>query len=194
MMQAVVELDESSHQSLREAVRDASGRADVRLAVGAIYEHLQDAIDLRKPICNTSGRCCRFDEYGHRLFVTTMELATFVSDLPAPIKSPATPSREQTAPPISKTQSACPFQIQNLCTAHKIRPFGCRVFFCDPTATDWQTQQYERLHGHLKRLHDELNVPYFYVEWRQALAALGILTAFELQSPRNLLSQPAVLL
>jgi hypothetical protein len=152
-------MDESSRKAFRAAVVRSSHRSDVRDSVGALYQHLQDAIEIRGPICERSGRCCRFDEYGHRLFVTTMELATFAFAS----ESPANPPRDS---------CGCPFQIDGLCSVHTIRPFGCRVFFCDPTATEWQNQQYERFHGLLKKLHEDLKVPYFYVEWRQALAML----------------------
>jgi Fe-S-cluster containining protein len=151
----VIELDDIAAAQIRDAVRAASARDDVRLAVSCLYEQLQDAIDLRRPRCDVSGRCCRFEEFGHRLFVTTMELAAFVADAPAV--------------PDSWNGSGCPFQSDRLCTVHAIRPFGCRVFFCDSTATDWQRQQYEHFHTRLRRLHEELGVPYFYVEWRTAL-------------------------
>ena len=55
-----------------------------------------------------------------------------------------------------------------------IRPFGCRMFFCDATAAEWQNQTYERFHTQLKTLHHELSIPYYYVEWRSALSALGL--------------------
>lgn len=176
-------------EELREAVLRASGRPEVGEAVGAIYAQLQDAIDLRRPICSASGRCCNFEEFGHRLYVTTMELAKFVADLNVvgggwwvdrteeprqlpralPILSTADPR-----PTTHNPQASCPFQIDRLCSVHTIRPFGCRVFFCDPTATDWQHEQYERHHTQLRRLHEELAVPYFYVEWRFALRTLGL--------------------
>src|SRR5438874_1280896 len=62
---------------LKEAVERAAGRADVREAIEQVYRDLQQEIDIRKPVCKTSGRCCRFEEFGHRLYVTTMELAAF---------------------------------------------------------------------------------------------------------------------
>ncbi|HWE94497.1 MAG TPA: hypothetical protein VG269_11085, partial [Tepidisphaeraceae bacterium] len=68
----------------------------------------------------------------------------------------------------------CPFQRLKLCTVHAIRPFGCRMFFCDATSTQWQNDAYERFHAELKQLHERLEVPYFYVEWRQALRELGL--------------------
>jgi hypothetical protein len=48
------------------------------------------------------------------------------------------------------------------------------MFFCDATSTQWQNQAYEQFHARLQALHGELDVPYRYVEWRAALAMLGI--------------------
>src|SRR5258706_4389081 len=64
-------------------VEEASSRAEVREAVSNLYSEVQREIDARRPLCVISGRCCRFEEYGHRLFVTTMELASFVHELQA---------------------------------------------------------------------------------------------------------------
>jgi len=139
----------------------AAMRPDVCEAVENVYLALQDAIDLRRPICVSSGRCCRFEEYGHRLFVTTLEMAAFVSQA------------KRSLNPATCDKTGCPFQLNRLCDVHEIRPFGCRIFFCDETSTQWQAEQYERFHRELKRLHDELAIRYFYVEWREALAALS---------------------
>lgn len=137
-------------------MRAASSRADVAAAVENVYRALQDRIELRRPVCAASGRCCRFDEYGHNLFVTTMEMAAFAS-------------KQR----IARTSlHGCPFQVDRLCTVHAIRPLGCRVFFCDETSVDWQREQYECFQRELRRLHEALQVPYFYVEWRAALAAM----------------------
>ena len=159
----MIAIDDQTRTELRDAVRAAAPRADVRDAVANVYRALQEQIELRRPVCATSGRCCRFDEFGHRLFVTTMELAAFSADLGAGA------SVRETA---SGDPGACPFQRDKLCTVHAIRPFGCRVFFCDETSTDWQRHQYESFHAELKRLHERLAVPYFYVEWRAALRAV----------------------
>jgi hypothetical protein len=51
------------------------------------------------------------------------------------------------------------------------------MYFCDPTAQDWQQGMYERFHAQLKQLHEDLGVPYFYVEWRGALKDLGLVGA-----------------
>jgi len=147
--------------SFAEIVIAASKREEVRLGVERIYEQVNREIEQRRPLCVVSGRCCRFDEYGHRLYVTTLEMAKFVFDLPVTERKPGEPG-------------GCPFQIGKLCTVHGIRPFGCRMFFCDATSTEWQNEAYERFHTQLKALHAELDVPYAYVEWREALRRMGM--------------------
>ena len=161
---------------LRQHVEAAAARADVREAVARVYADLQSAIDARRPVCNASGRCCRFEEFGHRLYVSTLELAVFVASLRA--KGGTWDGK------------GCPFQVGGLCSVHAIRPFGCRMYFCDASSTQWQNEQYERVHGELKRLHGELDVPYFYVEWRAALGALGLLPPVTDPPPEGTLSLP----
>jgi Fe-S-cluster containining protein len=145
---------------LRDAVMQAAKNPEIRAAVARVYADLQREIDARKPVCNASGRCCRFEEFGHRLYVTTIELAAFVAGL--------------SDGPTHANPGGCPFQVDGLCSVHPIRPFSCRVFFCDSTSDEWQRQQYERFHGELKRLHEEFAVPYRYVEWRDALRQLDL--------------------
>jgi Fe-S-cluster containining protein len=149
---------------LTQAIVEAAARDEVVEAIGAIYGAVNQEIDARRPVCVMSGRCCRFEEYGHRLYVTTMELAAFLrSGLLG----------ERLGLNSTWDGQGCPFQINRLCSVHSFRPFGCRVFFCDPAATQWQQDLYEQYHAQLKRLHESLNVPYFYLEWRQGLEALA---------------------
>jgi len=163
----VLKLSEEDRRAFGSAVKIAADRAEVGRAIANVYLALGDAIELRKPVCKTSGRCCRFEEFGHLLLVTTMEMAAFVRNRPAAI-------------PLADV--GCPFQVDKLCSVHSIRPFGCRIFFCDETAADWQKTQYERFHAEIKRLHDEMAVPYFYVEWREALAAIAAASESEYPS------------
>ncbi len=152
---------------MRDAVRAAAPRDDVREAVEAVYQDLAVQVEQRKPVCIVSGRCCRFEEFGHRLFVTTLELAAFARGFGQ------TPRPKPLADAIADWQGAgCPFQVGKLCGVHALRPFGCRVFFCDQTATQWQQEAYEAFHARLKRRHEELGVPYYYVEWRAAIRAV----------------------
>jgi Fe-S-cluster containining protein len=180
---------------LTEVVLLASQCTDALTAVRSIYARLQTEIDRRKPICVVSGKCCNFETYGHRLYVTTLELATFMQDLKTTIVTRASgpgvdipkhrglnvltnPARAggpcHDATTLPTIGPGCPLQIGRLCGVHAIRPFGCRIFFCDPTADDWQKVQYELFHAELKQLHNRFEIPYLYVEWGAALAALGI--------------------
>ena len=170
-------------ETLAIAVRAASARPEVEAAVQALYADVQSAIDARRPACAVSGRCCRFEEYGHRLYVTTLELAAFLAaqegDAPAepgPGESKLRLGRSLALPLMDSATwdgTGCPFQRARLCSVHAIRPFGCRIFFCDATSDGWQHARYEEFHAELKRLHEELAVPYRYVEWREALRELG---------------------
>jgi hypothetical protein len=143
-MSPIVDMEFSSQ--LESAVRDAAGRSEVLAAVSRAYGELQVRIEERQPICVVSGKCCTG---GH------------------PAASPRRGAEGWDG-------TGCPFQIGKLCGVHGFRPFGCRVFFCDPTATQWQQDQYERFHGELRKRHDELGIPYFYVEWRAGLRAVGL--------------------
>lgn len=99
------------------------------------------------------------------MFLTTLELARFVSDLKASAANSAIHGWDG---------AGCPYQVNGLCDVHALRPLGCRIFFCDATATQWQNALYERLHADLRHLHESLKIPYFYVEWRSALQELGL--------------------
>lgn len=125
--------------------------------VEAIYQKLGDAVKARQPVCVASGRCCKFEEFGHRLFVTTLEMAHFMQSKPQAVANP--------------DPAGCPFQSGRLCTVHTIRPFGCRIYYCDPTAQQWQQDLYEQMHRELKELHETFEISYFYIEWREALEA-----------------------
>ena len=153
----------SAADDIRRAVRAAAARRDVPPAVQSIYDDLAVQVQQRRPVCEMSGRCCRFEDYGHRLYVTTIELAAFARGIEQGGPVPAMQAWDG---------AGCPFQVSKLCGVHPIRPFGCRIFFCDPTATQWQNDLYERHHATLKRLHEQLDIPYYYLEWRTALRIL----------------------
>ena len=71
----------------------------------------------------------------------------------------------------------CPYQHGGRCLARDSRALGCRLFFCDPAASDWSCRVYEDIHNQIKRLHAAHSLPYVYAELTTALA--------ELASPRQ---------
>lgn len=169
----MLKLSEQDAQTLRAAIALARAHPLLLSAVRSLYADVQHEIDLRKPRCDASGRCCNFEKFGHRLFVTTLELAAFLDELAAHPESSTDPSPIRHLALDIRHSPTCPFQLDRLCSVHTIRPFGCRIFFCDPTATDWQHDQYETFHLRLRQLHTDLNVPYLYVEWREGLRAVA---------------------
>lgn len=90
----------------------------VRQAVREVYAAADRSVAEAGPRCDASGRCCRFEEYGHTLFISHFEAEVLLESAP-PFQQPVSPS-------------GCPFQVDGLCTAREARPLGCRIYFCDP--------------------------------------------------------------
>ncbi len=152
-----------------DAIRRAARREDVRKAMEAFYAELDAAIAAYQPVCRRRGACCRFDEYGHNLFVTTLEAAYFLAFVtPPPSGTLLGASAEGVA------RSGCPCQVEGRCGARDVRPMGCRIFFCDPQSQYWQGPLTEDSLRVLRALHERFAVPYRYVEWRNLLASLGL--------------------
>jgi len=164
------------------AWRAAASDPVIDRALGDLYDRLDADVAKRGPTCWVSGRCCRFDEYDHRLYVTGLEVVwvlarvasqksqvTSQGALPGSALDMETSSLKR--PPAA--DGACVFQEGGLCGIRDIRPMGCRVFFCQQGTEDWQRELYERHLGDLRALHDAHDVPYRYLEWRSALEAAG---------------------
>ncbi len=122
---------------------------EIRNKVFALYAEAENDIAAAGPVCLASGRCCRFKEQGHTLFLSNLEAEALLSG----------------APPYDRSVSAdfCPFQKENLCTAREHRPLGCRVYYCDPSYQETGNHITEKYLRRLKALADELGL-----EWRYA--------------------------
>ncbi len=115
----------------------------------ALYDSVDAEVKAAGPQCQASGRCCRFKEYGHTLFVSELEARALLDSAPA-YSTPVSPD-------------FCPFQSGNLCTARSERPLGCRIYFCDPAYQDTGNQIMEKHLRILKKLADE-----YKLDWRYA--------------------------
>jgi len=137
----------------------------VDAAIRAIHADVAEATRAARPLCLASGRCCDFEAFGHRLYVTGLETAwclAQVGRIPGSVEI-----AEATA------RGTCPFLVNRMCGIHTVRPFACRTFFCDRDATDWQRELHERCHATMRALHELHAIPYRYGEWRAMLALLG---------------------
>ena len=144
----------------------AAGRAEVAAELDAVYEYVAAAVESRGPRCWVSGRCCNFGGHGHRLYVTGLEAAYTVLRT-AGRGGPALSDASLRA---AVDAGGCPFQVERLCGAHAARPLGCRVYFCDHTAQEWQRELSERALRLVRSLHERHAVEYRYGEWRGLLA------------------------
>ena len=57
-----------------------------RAALHALYAALDAEVARLGPVCELSGRCCRFAEYGHTLFVSAPEAALLLDEAPPPCR------------------------------------------------------------------------------------------------------------
>lgn len=158
----------SSDHDQWQAWRSAAQRGEVAERLRGLLDEIDLAVAGSGFACQRSGRCCKFESFGHRLYMTGLEVAWFrrlAGDPPVTVADGG-----MSLPVLDARRDGCPYQVDSACGVHKHRPFACRVFFCQEGSDDWQTKQYEAFQVKIKRLHEELGLPYRYMEWRQGLA------------------------
>ena len=116
-------------------------RAELQQNLRSLYAEVDAAVAAAGPLCDASGRCCRFKEWGHVLYLSELEAQLLLESAPA------------YAQPVSP--DFCPFQVEKLCTAREPRPLGCRIYFCDPAYQETGNRIMEQALQKLKRLAEE---------------------------------------
>ena len=133
----------------------------LRRRVLELYQDVDREVAAAGPVCVASGRCCRFKEYGHTLFVSNPEADVLLAAGPlTPNPSPLGGEGLGVRGPV--TADYCPFQQGNLCTAREPRPLGCRVYYCDPNYQETGARITEKYLRRLKELADANGVPWLY--------------------------------
>ncbi|QDU62548.1 hypothetical protein Pan216_34150 [Planctomycetes bacterium Pan216] len=107
----------------------------------SLYESIDEQISEAGPRCEASGKCCRFKEFDHTLFLTEPEAELLLE--------PGLP------PGPHDGTIGCPYQVGGLCTARERRPVACRTFFCDPSFEEKMVTMTEDSIGRLKAWHRE---------------------------------------
>lgn len=102
-----------------------------------IYNKLDIELSKINPGCDGCGTCCHFDEYGHELYVSNIEVEYILENVDVP--------------PFDPDQKTCPFFVEKKCTIREHRTLGCRVFFCNP---DYKEQSYEIYNKYYKMIKD----------------------------------------
>lgn len=114
-----------------------------------LYAEVDRDVAAAGPVCVASGRCCRFKEYGHVLYLSSLE-ANVLLDAAPKYETPV-------------ATEFCPFQKANLCTAREPRPLACRIYFCDSAYQETGNGITEQALQRLKVLCDAEGI-----EWRYA--------------------------
>jgi Fe-S-cluster containining protein len=162
--------DDPSSEELVRAWFAAIERPDVADGLRALHEHIASEVAAHRPVCLASGHCCHFERFDHRLYVTGLDVVWCVRSLALRGGPAATAAAVDEA----KARGDCPFLLDGRrCGAHIERPLGCRIFFCDRGAREWQEDLYQRTHDALRDLHDRHAIPYRYGEWRAMLAMVA---------------------
>jgi hypothetical protein len=130
--------------------------------VAEIYDWLDEQIrDSRKQAgrCDACGKCCDFDKYDHRLFVTSPELIYLIENL----------GYENIKP---MTTGCCPYQVDGRCSIYKYRFAGCRIFCCSGDA-DFQSRLSELTLAMFRQICIDFDVPYRYADLPTALNSVA---------------------
>jgi hypothetical protein len=120
-----------------------------RRQVLQLYQEVDREVAAAGPMCVASGRCCRFKEFGHVLFLSNLEAEVLLRNAPPYDKQDITPD-------------FCPFQKGNLCTARQPRPLACRIYYCDPNYQQTGAQLSETFLRRLKELAQDHGVAWRY--------------------------------
>lgn len=138
-------------------------------AVSQVYHLLDQYITTAAGLCQNCGRCCDFDKYGHRLYVTTLEILYLLKNgPPAGLSIPNRPAGQ------------CAYQRGPDCSARQGRPSGCRIYHCRALAEPFQNELSEKVLGQLRSLHHRFGAVYHYadlLDWQEKLASNRQLTA-----------------
>jgi len=109
--------------------------------------------------CEGCGKCCDFDEFDHRLFVTPPELIYLAANSGAENIKPM---------PINR----CPYHIAGQCSVYEYRFAGCRIFCCNADV-DFQSRLSESALDKLTSICTDFQIPYRYTGVAVALNDLA---------------------
>jgi Fe-S-cluster containining protein len=134
-----------------------SQNEEIVAEIGHLYAWLDIILDSHKVEagdCSACGKCCDFDAYGHRLYVTHAEMLYFSQKMGGNLKS--------------MPSGKCPYMDKNRCSVHEHRFLGCRIYGCQGDS-DFQNKLTEQALSRLKALCDSIDIHYTYMDLRQAL-------------------------
>jgi len=124
-------------------------------AVGQVYDWIDSQTGQTASQCDACGKCCDFENYDHRLFVTSPELIYFAAKIDPDKIKPMPAGR-------------CPYNIDGKCTVYPYRFAGCRIFYCKGDK-EIQNQLSEQVAEKFKDICEKSGLPYRYTDLPDAL-------------------------
>jgi len=134
-------------------------------AVEQLYSDIEQHLAGIDSACDNCGKCCDFDRYGHRLYVTTLEMLYFWYGL-AQSHTNQPPETGKTPP-----DGPCPYRQDQGCVIRPFRPASCRIFYCRAVPEKFQNELTEQVLQRLRKLHEQFAAPYYYADLRQWLSS-----------------------
>ena len=139
-------------------VAESKAKSHLLNKVAEVYGWLDEQIRFTEGLvgrCDSCGKCCDFDAFDHRLFVTPPELMYLVAKLGGVNLKPMAEGR-------------CPYHLVCQCTVYKYRFAGCRIFSCKGDS-EFQSGLSESVLKKFKLICTEFNIPYRYVDLASGL-------------------------
>ena len=115
-------------------------------ALADLYERVESET-ARSAACRRCGACCRFAQFGHRLYCSFLEAAYL--------------RRTAGEPPGVFSASSCGYQSGNECLARRGRTLGCRTFFCAEAGRE-RRELHEGALGEIRELTHRFGLPWEY--------------------------------
>ena len=140
-----------------EAQKEPRTEQAVVEAVERIYLSLEAELLQTPDKCSACGKCCDFESFGHKLYITTPELLYFRAMLV-----------ENKIPILPMTTGVCPYRKDGKCSVYPWRFAGCRIFNCSGDA-DLQSQLSEGTITSCKLLCEQLELKYQYMDLKNGL-------------------------
>ncbi len=125
--------------------------------VAAFYDWLDcQTRRYNKPeiLCSVCGKCCKFKEFGHLLFVTGPELIFLAANRDDKLRK--------------MPDDICPYNKWGKCTVYRHRFSGCRIYNCHADK-DFQAVLSESAVKKLKSICETFDIPYRYTDLKTAL-------------------------
>jgi Fe-S-cluster containining protein len=142
--------------AIQPILENAELRETVSQLMSSIYRELDATIGQVQSTCRSCKNCCDFAKSGLNLFVSNLELAYFVMNVPPASKIPS---------------GRCPYLDENQgCIVREFRPIGCRTYFCTPPKNYDEQTLYENAIGQVKRFIESHRLAYGYIEWLKGLS------------------------